>query len=358
VIRISLNSRIGGCLEVAETCSRFNRHARPPFFDDQVDSIAGGEGKPLSITVADFLEEGRDPFSLEVVAGHDSLDRIIKEEALNRPGLALAGFFQHYAHLRVQVFGLAENAYLKSLTSEERLLRLKKIFQKKIPCVVLTRNRHPLRAMLECAEAFKVPILKTPMITNRFINRATLLMENLTSPVIRYQGTMIEIMGIGVLMEGRAGIGKSETALALIERGHSLVSDDLTVLRKDSTGAVVGYADDMTRYHMEIRGLGIIHVPSLFGVASMRREMHLDLVVRLERFEHQKEYDRTGLDSQSVSVLGVDIPLVTIPVAAGRDIAHVVEVAALNQKLKQLGHDAAKELDEKLVRALERKRRA
>ncbi len=311
----------------------------------------------MSITVEKFVEEGRDPFSLEVVAGHEYLGRIIKEAALNRPGLALAGFFQHFAHLRVQVLGLAENAYLKSLTPDERGQRLHRLYQKKIPCVVLTRNRQPSSEILECAEAFKVPILKTPMITNRFINLATLLMENLTAPLVRYQGTMLEIMGIGVLMEGQAGIGKSETALALIERGHSLVSDDLTVLRKDSTGAIVGYADDMTRYHMEIRGLGIIHVPSLFGVASMRREMHLDLVVRLERFDPKKEYDRTGLNSEAISILGADVPLLTIPVAAGRDIAHVVEVAALNQKLKQLGHDAAKELDEKLVRALERKRR-
>lgn len=311
----------------------------------------------MNITVAKFFEEGRDPFSLEVVAGHDYMDRVIKEEALNRPGLALAGFFQHFAHLRVQVMGLAENAYLRSLSTDDRMMRLRKMYEKKIPCVVLTRSRHPLPELLECADTFKVPILKSPMITNRFINRATLLMENLTAPVVRYQGTMIEIMGIGVLMEGQPGIGKSETALALIERGHSLVSDDLTVLRKDSTGTIVGFADDMTRYHMEIRGLGIIHVPSLFGVASMRREMHLDLVVRLVRFDAQQEYDRTGLISETISILGMDVPLLTIPVAAGRDIAHVVEVAALNQKLKQLGHDAAKELDEKLVRALERKRR-
>ncbi len=311
----------------------------------------------MSITVEQFLEEGREPFSLDVVAGERHLNRVIKEQALNRPGLALAGFFQHFAHLRVQVLGLAENAYLKSLSGEERRQRLRMLYGKKVPCLVLTRNRQPFPELLECAEEFKVPLLRTPMITNRFINGATLVMENLTAPVIRYQGTMIEIMGMGVLMEGRAGIGKSETALALIERGHSLVSDDLTVLRKDSTGAIIGYAEDMTRYHMEIRGLGIIHIPSLFGVASMRREVHLDLIVRLERFDPEEDYDRTGLNSETQTVLDREVPLLTIPVAAGRDIAHVVEVAALNQKLKQLGHDAAKELDEKLVRALERKRR-
>lgn len=310
----------------------------------------------IEISVARFLEEGKTSCGLECIAGEEHLGRIIKEPAINRPGLALAGFFQHFANLRAQVLGLAEIAYLKHLSSSERVKILSQLFEHKIPCLILTRNRKALPDILEGAEQYGVPILKSPLITNRFINRATVLMENLTAPIIKYQGTMMDIMGMGVLIEGPPGIGKSETALALIERGHSLVSDDLTVLRKDSTGAIVGFAEDMTRYHMEIRGLGIIHVPSLFGVASMRRQMLLDLVVRLERFDTHKEYDRTGLSSQTVSILGAEIPALTIPVAAGRDIAHVVEVAGLNQKLKQLGHDAAKELDEKLVQALERKR--
>ncbi len=312
----------------------------------------------MQISIAQFLEAAQDVCDLTVASGEKYLDRSIREGALNRPGLALSGFFQYFPQRRVQVFGLAENAYLKSLSAEDRRERLTQLFEQRVPCVVSTRSRHPLPELLECASAFKVPVLKTSLITNRFINQATLVIENLAAPSMKYQGTMIEIMGMGVLMEGPPGIGKSETALALIERGHSLVSDDLTVLRRDSTGAINGSALDITRYHMEIRGLGIIHVPSLFGVASMRREMRLDLVVRLERFDPKREYDRTGLISETVKILQAEVPAVTIPVAAGRDIAHVVEVAALNQKLKQLGHDAAKELDEKLVRALERKRLA
>lgn len=295
---------------------------------------------------------------LEIVAGHKHMQRVIREGAINRPGLALTGFFQHFPQRRVQVIGLAENSYLKSLSSKQRTERLREVFRRRIPGVVLTRNRHALPELLECASEAKIPILKSPLITNRFINDATLVIENLAAPAIKHQGTMIALRGIGVLMEGPPGIGKSETALALIERGHSLVSDDLTLLRRDSTGAIIGSAGDMTRYHMEIRGLGIIHVPSLFGVSSMRRDMKLDLVVRLDSFDPEKQYDRTGLISQSATILGVEIPAVTIPVAAGRDIAHVIEVAALNQKMKQLGHDAAKELDEKLVHALTRRGRA
>jgi HPr kinase/phosphorylase len=311
----------------------------------------------VQISVGQFLEEGREVCSLSVVAGERYLNRLIREGGLNRPGLALTGFFQHFPQLRIQVFGLAENAYLKSLTNTERMERLTQLFNQRIPCVILTRNRHPFPELLKCAQRFKVPVLKSSLITHRLINRGTLVMENLAAPTLKYQGTMIEIRGIGVILEGKPGIGKSETALALIERGHSLISDDLTVLLKDSSGLITGRAEDITRYHMEIRGLGLIHVPSLFGVSSMRREMRLDLIVRLKDFNSQTEYDRTGLSSESVSILGTDIPAITIPVAAGRDIAHVVEVAALNQKLKQLGHDAAKELDEKLVAALERKRR-
>lgn len=309
----------------------------------------------MQINVEQFYEAAREVCALEIVAGQEHMSRLIREGAINRPGLALSGFFQHFPQRRVQVIGLAENSYLNSLPPDQRKERLNEVFRRRIPCVVLTRNRHALPELLECASQHKVPILKSPLITNRFINDATLAIENLAAPATKYQGTMIEVRGIGVLMEGSPGIGKSETALALIERGHSLVSDDLTVLRRDSTGAIVGSAGDMTRYHMEIRGLGIIHVPSLFGVSSMRKEMRLDLIVRLDAFDPENEYDRTGLVSHTASILGVEVPAVTIPVAAGRDIAHVVEVAALNQKLKQLGHDAAKELDEKLVQALSRK---
>lgn len=312
----------------------------------------------MQITVEQFFEAARDVCGLEIVAGHKHMQRVIREGAINRPGLALTGFFQHFPQRRVQVIGLAENSYLKSLSSKQRTERLREVFRRRIPGVVLTRNRHALPELLECASEAKIPILKSPLITNRFINDATLVIENLAAPAIKHQGTMIALRGIGVLMEGPPGIGKSETALALIERGHSLVSDDLTLLRRDSTGAIIGSAGDMTRYHMEIRGLGIIHVPSLFGVSSMRRDMKLDLVVRLDSFDPEKQYDRTGLISQSATILGVEIPAVTIPVAAGRDIAHVIEVAALNQKMKQLGHDAAKELDEKLVHALTRRGRA
>jgi HPr kinase/phosphorylase len=311
-------------------------------------------GTNVAISVRQFIEAGRDALSLKVAGGEAHLDRPIHEAALNRPGLALAGFFQYFAHHRMQVLGLAENAYLKSLQASERGARLRRFFEKQIPCVVIARSRHAFPEMEQLAEEFRVPVLTTSMITSRFVNSATIVMENLMSPQTRVQGTMIDIMGIGVLIEGAAGVGKSEIALALIQEGHSMVSDDITVLRRDSSGVIMGSAVELTRYHMEIRGLGIIHVPSLFGIASMRQEMKLDLIIHLHRPDPAIEDDRTGWAQETRDILGVRIPLVTLPVMAGRDLHHVVKVAALKEKLKQFGHDAAKELDEKLVSVLTR----
>ncbi|HMP77695.1 MAG TPA: HPr(Ser) kinase/phosphatase [Kiritimatiellia bacterium] len=306
----------------------------------------------MPITVRQLFEAGKESLGLVVETGAEYLDAPITEEALNRPGLALAGFFNHFALRRVQVLGLAEYSYLKSLPREHQMERLGEMFKRRIPAVVITRNRHATEEMKALSARHRIPVLRTNMITGRFINEATVLIAHLTAPSTRVHGTTVDIMGIGVLIEGEPGIGKSETALTLIERGHSLVADDITVLRRTSEQGIAASAVDITRYHMEIRGLGIIHVPSLFGVASMRRETALDLIVRLQRPSPEMESDRSGLTPQTRDVLGVNIPLITLPVAAGRDLAHVVEVAALNQRLKNLGHDAAKELDEKLIHSL------
>jgi HPr kinase/phosphorylase len=309
----------------------------------------------VSITVKEFLEAGREPLMLEVAAGERHLKKLIPEEALNRPGLALAGFFQYFAHRRIQVFGLAESAYLKSLSAKERRERLARFFERNVPCIVVTRGRHVFPEIFELSDQHRVPVLKSALITSRFINEATVLMERLTAPQVRVQGTMVDIMGIGVVLEGQPGIGKSETALALLQRGHSLVADDITVLRRTGPGTVTGSAVSLTRYHMEVRGLGIVHVPSLFGVASVRAEMRLDLIVHLHRPDPAIEDDRTGFAQQWRDMLGVKVPVITLPVAPGRDLANIVEAAALNFRLKQLGHDAAKELDERLMTMLSRR---
>lgn len=310
------------------------------------------------ITVRQFFEAARRALHLSIEAGEKHLDRKVIEMALNRPGLALAGWFEYFAEKRIQVLGLAEWTYVKSRPETERRERMHALFQQKFPALVLTRNRHALPEMRRMAEEFGIPVLRSPMITGDFMNKATVLLQEMSAPKLKVHATSVDIMGIGVMIEGTPGIGKSETALALIERGHSLVADDTTVLRLAGPGDIHATSTEMTRFHMEIRGLGIINVPSLFGVASVRTSARLDLIARLERPNPQQELDRTGLTPQTRDVLGVKIPLVTLPVAAGRDMAHVIEVAALNQRLKNLGVDAAKEFNDKIKLVLSKKQGA
>jgi HPr kinase/phosphorylase len=305
-----------------------------------------------AVTVASFLKAGEEDLRLETVAGEAGLRHHISEATINRPGLALSGFFRYFAHRRIQVLGMAEQAYLSSLELAEREKRLHDFFARKVPCVVVTRNRRVFPEARRLAEEFRIPLLRSPMITKHWVNAATIIMENLAAPQTRVQGTMVEILGVGVLIEGKAGLGKSEIALGLIKRGHALVSDDITSLRLDSSGAVIASPVNVTRYHMEIRGLGIIHVPSLFGVASVREAKRLDLVVTLSAPETVEDQDRSGEIRSTREFLGVRIPQVFIPVAPGRDLSNVVETAALDQRLRRLGHDAEKELDERLVELL------
>jgi len=308
------------------------------------------------VTVGSFLAYAQTRMTLSLCLGEAHLDTVISEEAINRPGLALAGFFQYFANKRIQVFGLAEMSYLKSLPLLEREQRLEALFAQDIPCVVLTRNRTAPAELERAAMKHKVPVLRTPMITSRFINLATLAMEHLSTPVLRVQGTAMDVMGIGVLIEGSPGIGKSEAALGLIARGYSLVSDDITFVRRDAQSNLICTSSEVTRFHMEIRGLGIIHVPSLFGMASVTLENRLDMIVSLYPADPALEGDRSGLTKNSRKLLDVTIPLVELPVAPGRDMAGVIEVAAMNRKLAHLGHEAAKEFNHHVIRTLQRGR--
>ncbi|MFC1462730.1 HPr(Ser) kinase/phosphatase [Verrucomicrobiota bacterium] len=312
-------------------------------------NTTGRNGTRAQVTVADFLEAGGTSLETDLLAGEAGLGNRIIEATINRPGLALSGFFEHFANRRIQVIGLAEHTYLSSMTDEERAKSLEAFFEAKIPCVIISRNKKLFPEIRTLAEKFGTPALRTKMITKHFVNGATIVMENLAAPRTKVQGTMVEIMGIGVLIEGKAGIGKSEAALGLIKKGHALVSDDITALRLDSAGSLLGAPVRATRYHMEIRGVGIIHIPSLFGVAAVREEKKLDLVVRLSMPEPGDDEDRSGGSPQIRELLGVSVPEIVIPVVAGRDLVNVVETAALDQKLKRLGHDAAKEFDERLM---------
>jgi len=305
-----------------------------------------------AVTVKEFFETARSSLSMELVAGEAGMNRVIHEAAINRAGLALTGFYKHFAHKRIQLLGLSEHAYLSSLDSEERSKKLGEYFTKKIPCLVVARNKRIFPEVIDLANDHRVAVIKTKMITKNFINAATIVMENMVAPRMKVQGTMVEIMGMGVLIVGKSGAGKSDTALSLLKKGHALVADDITALRLDSAGAIIGSAVAVTRYHMEIKGVGIIHVPSLFGVASVRGEKRLDLVARLcPPEEGNREYTCSQLRGET-EIFGVTVPEVVITVNPGRDLANVIETAALDHKLRVLGHDAEKELDQKLMEAM------
>lgn len=307
------------------------------------------------LKVRDLWDAGRESLALELVIDAGLDKKTLTELALNRSGLGLTGFFQYFAVKRLQIFGLAELTYLKSLSDEEQKGRLEQFCKQGIPGIVITRGRKVSPVLIELASKYNIPIFRTSLVTSDFINRCTLLIENLTAPQKRVQGTMMEIHGLGVLLRGRSGIGKSEIALALIGRGYSLVSDDVTEVRRDSISQkVLGSANELTRYHMEIRGLGIIHVPSLYGVASIRGEKTVDLVIELNEVDESK-VDRTGISPSHIDLLGVEVPLLCVPISAGKDMANLVEAATLKHKLQRLGHDAAKELDEKLMSRLRKR---
>ena len=309
---------------------------------------------PPVLTVGEWYTRHSEALQLRLLGPAVGFERAIREPTINRPGLALSGFFAYFAVKRIQVLGSAELSYLKSLTREEVRTRARELFSRSIPCVVISRAAKPPSALLDEAAAAGVAVFRTPMITMRFINAATILLESDFAPVISEYGSMVDILGIGVMIRGASGIGKSECVLGLIERGYSLVSDDMTRLRALEGRDLIGTAPDLTRHHMEVRGIGIINVASIFGISSTRLEKRLDLVVTLKDWQELEEVDRIGLEQEFYEILGILVPHVTIPVRTGRDLARLIEVAALDQKLKSMGQNSALEFNERLLRKMQK----
>ncbi|MGC8989082.1 MAG: HPr(Ser) kinase/phosphatase [Verrucomicrobiia bacterium] len=302
-----------------------------------------------SVTVRQLYERRNAYFRLRLLTSPAGLDRPIREPTVNRPGLVLAGFTRYFPHNRIQVIGSVEMHYLRSLTPNQRRAREELLLSHKIPAVVFCRSYFPSTWFLKRAEQLRIPVFRSPLVTMRFINMATLLLEDLFAPTATEMGSMVDILGVGVIIKGESGIGKSECVLTLIERGYSLVADDVTKVRLFEGREVIGTCPDTTRNHMEVRGIGIINVPAMFGIRSIRAEKRLDLVVTLKPWVEGIEIDRTGMETETVKVLGIDIPHVVIPVRPGRDIARLVEVAAFQTKMKQSGYNPAEEFNRRLI---------
>jgi HPr kinase/phosphorylase len=301
------------------------------------------------VTVESFYNSHAEKLQMKLEGPRVGFHRKIREPTINRPGLALSGFYTYFAEKRVQVLGAAEHSYLKSLTSKTRVKRFRELCARKIPCLVMSRGFHLASDLLAVTEKAQIAVFRTPMITMKFINAATIALEMDFSPTVTEFGSMVDILGIGVLIRGPSGIGKSECVLGLIERGYSLVSDDVTRITGLEGRELIATAPELTRNHIEVRGIGIINVASVFGIGSIRIEKRLDLVVTLKDWQEVESVDRIGLDREFYEVLGLQVPHLTIPVRPGRDMARLIEVAAMDQKLKSLGRDSAIEFNARLL---------
>lgn len=287
-------------------------------------------------------------FKLELLAGEVGLDNSIKVADIKRPGIELAGFWEYFTPERIQLLGRTEIMFLNALNSEQRRERLTKFFNYPLPGVIITRNLEPPEPMLAIAEDAGIPLFKSNCSTTRFLSRLTNYLEKILAISQTVHGVLVDVYGIGVLLMGESGIGKSETALELVKRGHRLVADDLVVIRRIGAHELIGTAMELNQYYMELRGIGIIDVKTLFGVGAVKLEQKIHLVLELEEWVAGEDYyDRLGLNTHTMQILDVELPEVIVPVRPGRNLATIVEVAAMNHRLKFMGYHSAQEFTER-----------
>jgi HPr kinase/phosphorylase len=299
------------------------------------------------VAVAELLEGAADPLKLDLAAGRAGLDHRIHLPRVQRPGLALTGYTDYIRYGRVQIVGSSEVGYLRKLPPRRRSAILGKLCGCRITCFVVTKGLVALPELLQAAEVRGIPVLTTPLESTPFIKLLSGFLEERLATRLHLHAVLLDVFGLGVLILGESGIGKSECALDLIDRGHRLVADDVVEIKRMGD-VLVGESPDLTRYHMELRGLGVLNIKDLYGVSSIRLSKRVELVVQLERWEAGKEYDRLGLRDETFLILGVEVPLARMPVAPGRNIALLVEVAARNQLLKEGGYDAARRFVERV----------
>lgn len=306
------------------------------------------------LTVKKLLEEKGKDLSLKLLAGEKGLNRKITVTEINRPGLTLTGYFKYFRYERVQIIGGGEHSYLKSLVKNKRIKILKKFFYYKPPCIIVTRNVKVIEELIATAENYQISLFLTSLNTPPFITELIAYLEEELAPLVTMHGTLIDVYGLGVLIIGESAIGKSETALELIKRGHLLITDDVVEIKQKPGGILIGSGKEIVSHHMEIRGLGIIDIRTLFGMGAVLDSARVELVVRLEEWNESREYERLGLEEKHTEILGVKIPELVIPVRPGRNIAILIEVAAMNQRLKNKGYYSARELDRRLIELMQK----
>ena len=298
-----------------------------------------------SVKLTKIIQE----FNLESIYLPKNIDDVlITRSEVNRPGLSLTGFFDYFAPERIQLIGRMESIYLEQLDDKQRYESLYNLFEKKPACMIIARSIEPPKEMLEVAKIFEVPLLRTPMATTDFVASLIASLKIHLAPTITRHGVLVEVYGEGILILGDSGIGKSETAIELIKRGHRLIADDAVEISKVSEKTLVGRAPSIIRHYMELRGIGIIDVKRIFGVGAVKETEKIQLVIKFEPWIEGKLYDRMGLDNETVEILGITIPAITIPVRPGRNLAVILEIAAMNQRLKKMGYNTAEEFNKQL----------
>lgn len=295
-----------------------------------------------------------DSLNLQCICGRRGLVRQITTPDLNRPGLALSGFFDSFAYQRVQLFGRGEVAYLNKIVSDGQTETLKKIFSYLLPCCVFTHSLKPPKVFADMADEAACPVLSTNLASSDFSMRLMRILSNIFAPRLTMHGVLVEVYGLGTLIIGESGVGKSENALALVERGHRLVADDLVEISCLNGNSLIGHGTNkFIGHHMEIRGLGIINIRQIFGVGSVRDQKEVQIIVKLEDWDNTKAYDRIGTEQKTMNILGVQVPLLEIPVRPGRNIPIIIETAAMNERLKSMGVFSAKDFNKNVLRWLE-----
>ena len=290
-----------------------------------------------------------DEFGLEVLRGAKGYqDRAIATEDVNRPGLQLTGFFDYFDPERLQVIGLVEVTYLSGLTSQERQERFEMLFEHEVPALIIARGMEPFPECMELAERYDRTILRCNIPTTEFISAIVTSLHNHLAPRITRHGVLVEVYGEGVLLMGDSGVGKSETAIELVKRGHRLIADDAVEIRRLNNRDLVGTAPELIRHYMELRGIGVVDVRRLFGMSAVKEESNIDMVINLEPWREDAIYDRLGVEENFMKVLDVDVPVTTVPVKPGRNLAVIIEVAAMNNRHKKMGYNSALEFTKQI----------
>ncbi|HJZ86408.1 MAG TPA: HPr(Ser) kinase/phosphatase [Polyangia bacterium] len=305
-----------------------------------------------SLRVEALLNDAENGLALELIAGGSGLGRRVTAPRIQKPGLALTGYTEHVHRERVQVLGLTEVSYLATLDDDARRRGIVGLVSLEPACIVVTRGLEVPQLLIDESNQHSVPVMRSPLMSSVFINRITKYLEDQLAPQTSLHGVLLDVLGVGILLLGKSGIGKSEAALDLVMRGHRLVADDIVDIRKRPPDTVFGSGHEIIRHHMEIRGLGIINIKDLFGIAAVRDTKKLELVVELVEWDENEEYDRLGVEELTYQILDVEIPMLRVPIRPGRNMTSIIEVAARNMLLKLQGHHSAREFQDRLNKAI------